>query len=94
MLARDRLIISSAMVAIFVIAAIYTVLGVGMPMSALEMTLAEGMASPQSNMVSGTGMAEQGMAMMMMPAAWSGRYAVLVFLMWWVMMIVECGGCR
>jgi len=74
------------MVAIFVIAAIYTVLGVGMPMSALQMTLAEGMASPQSNMASGTGMAEQGMAMMM-PAAWSGRYAVLVFLMWWVMMI-------
>ncbi len=87
LLARDRLIISSAMVAIFVIAAIYTVLGVGMPMSALEMTLAEGMASPQSNMASGTGMAEQGMAMMMMPAAWSGRSAVLVFLMWWVMMI-------
>ena len=68
LLARDRLIISSAMVAIFVIAAIYTVLGVGMPMSALEMTLAEGMASPQSNMASGTGMTEQGMAMMMMPA--------------------------
>ena len=32
LLARDRLIISSAMVAIFVIAAIYTVLGVGMSM--------------------------------------------------------------
>jgi len=87
LLAKDRLIISSALAVVFVIAAIYTVLGVGMPMSALEMTLAGGMASPENGMASGTGMAESGMAEMMRPAVWSGGYAALVFLMWWVMMI-------
>ena len=38
LLARDRLIISVAMLAIFLIAAVYTVMGVGMSMSSVEMT--------------------------------------------------------
>lgn len=87
LLNRDRLIVSSAMAVIFVIAAIYTVLGMGMPMSALEMTLSEDMAATESNMASGTGLSGHGLASMMMTADWSTGYAVLVFLMWWVMMI-------
>lgn len=38
LLLKDRLILSVAMVGIFLIAAIYTLFGVGMPMSAFEMT--------------------------------------------------------
>ena len=87
LLLKDRLIISTAMAGIFLIAAIYTLLGVGMPMSALEMTMADGMVTSMPVMSSATGMNDQGMAKMMMPAVWSARYAVLVFLMWWVMMI-------
>tara|TARA_R110000744_G_scaffold42674_1_gene96117 strand:- start:898 stop:1698 length:801 start_codon:yes stop_codon:yes gene_type:complete len=49
----------------------YTVWGVGMNMSALTMTR----------------MAIEMPGMMMQPAVWSGTYALLVFLMWWVMMI-------
>ena len=41
MLLKDRLILSVAMVGIFLIAAIYTLFGVGMPMSAFEMTWGE-----------------------------------------------------
>ena len=87
LLLKDRLIISTAMAGIFLIAAIYTLLGVGMPMSALEMTMADGMVTSMPVMSSDTGINDQGMAKMMMPAVWSARYAVLVFLMWWVMMI-------
>lgn len=78
LLLKDRLIISTAMAGIFLIAAIYTLLGVGMPMSALEMTMADGMVTSMPVMSSATGMNDQGMAKMMMPAVWSARYAVLV----------------
>ena len=56
------------------IASLYTIFGFGMNMSALEMTAVS---------ASGYGMGRQ----MLMPATWSPSYAVLVFLMWWVMMI-------
>ena len=79
LLRRDRAIVIAAVVAMFAIAALYTVFGVGMKMSALEMTV---MASKgPMDMMSG------GMGQMMQPAAWTKAYAGLVFLMWWVMMI-------
>ena len=94
LLLKDRLILSVAMVGIFLIAAIYTLFGVGMPMSAFEMTwgemmpmnMSEGMGK-SATMSSDPGMSGQRMGEMMMSPVWSLRYAVLVFLMWWVMMI-------
>ena len=41
LLLKDRLILSVAMVGIFLIATIYTLFGVGMPMSVFEMTWGE-----------------------------------------------------
>ena len=94
LLLKDRMILSVAMVGIFLIAAIYTLFGVGMPMSAYEMTwgemmpmnMSEGMEK-SATMSSDSGMSGQGMGEMMMSPVWSLRYAVLVFFMWWVMMI-------
>ena len=85
LLARDRLIISVAMLAIFLIAAVYTLMGVGMSMSSVEMTFGTS-EMPMQDMPS-KDMLDGGMSSMMMPPVWSASYAALVFLMWWVMMI-------
>ena len=82
LLLRDRLITGSAIAVIFLIAAAYTVLGVGMPMSALKMTTMSGAGMPGA--LEGQSMHVAGM---LMPAVWSITYAMLVFLMWWIMMI-------
>ena len=97
LLARDRLIVSGAMLAVFLIAAVYTVMGVGMSMSAVEMTFgaSEMPMQDMSSSSSGSSMMEVpskdildgGMSSMMTPPVWSASYAALVFLMWWVMMI-------
>ena len=72
-LRHDRAIVIGAVLLITVLAGIYTFQGVGMTMSALEMTrMARPLATPM----------EMGMA-----PEWTARYAVLVFLMWWIMMI-------
>ncbi len=81
LLRRDRAVVLASMAIIFGITGIYTVLGLGMPMSAIEMTSMTTRAGP-AGMASGSPM-----DMMMAPADWSARYAVLVFLMWWVMMV-------
>ena len=70
-LAKDRLLISMAMFAIFLLAAVYTLMGIGMPMSAVEMTFG-------SNEMSMKDMSTGGMSSMMMPAVWSVNYAALV----------------
>lgn len=70
-LKQDRLIVLSGLAAIVLLAAVYTVMGVGMNMSALTMTR----------------MAIEMPGMAMDPVAWTPGYAVLMFLMWWVMMI-------
>ena len=70
---RDLTVVLVAVGVVLLLAGSYTVLGVGMEMSALEMTRMAG-ASP------GPG----GMAM---SAEWSAAQALLMFLMWWVMMI-------
>ncbi|KUJ76977.1 hypothetical protein AVO45_10860 [Ruegeria marisrubri] len=73
LLRHDRWIVLGSVTLIVVGAAWYTIAGVGMNMSAIEMTR---MARPVGKPM------EMGGA-----AAWSLRYGVLVFLMWWVMMI-------
>ncbi|MCA0873917.1 DUF2182 domain-containing protein [Seohaeicola saemankumensis] len=71
--ARDVWIVAGATSFIVIVAGLYTVLGVGMNMSALQMTaMARDIGRPMS-----MGMGPQ----------WSAGYAVLIFLMWWVMMI-------
>lgn len=57
---------------LFLVASVYTVLGPGMPMTALDMTAMRSMP----DMPGATP-----------PGAWTAGYATLVFLMWWVMMI-------
>lgn len=72
LLRRDREIVVAAITALSVLAGIYTVFGVGMEMSAPEMTAMSGMGNmPDSNA----------------PGSWSISYVILVFLMWWMMMI-------
>ena len=70
-LKRDRLIVIVGLSAVVALSAIYTLLGVGMPMSALTMTQ----------------MAIEMPGMMMASVEWTPGYAFMVFLMWWVMMI-------
>ena len=87
LLARDRLIVSGAMLAVFLIAAVYTVMGVGMSMSAVEMTFgaSEMPMQDMSSSSSGSSMMEMpskdmldgGMSSMMMPPVWSASYAAL-----------------
>jgi len=70
-LRHDRLIVFAATALIVAAAGIYTVLGGGMAMSALQMTrMAGAMDQPMS-----------------MAVTWTATYAALIFLMWWIMMI-------
>lgn len=72
LLRRDRAVLLSALAALFALAGLYSIFGVGMNMTALEMTAMRGMRDMPSAMT---------------PGQWSSGYAVLVFLMWWVMMV-------
>ena len=73
LLAKDRVIVLCAVTAVTLVAGLYTVLGVGMPMSAIEMTgMAGSIGMPMDMAVAGE---------------WSGLGALLMFLMWWIMMI-------
>ncbi|WP_264210300.1 DUF2182 domain-containing protein [Leisingera thetidis] len=69
---HDQAVVIGAVVFVVLLSALYTVFGVGMEMSAVEMTR---MARPV------------GEPMPMAAAAWTPAYAVLIFLMWWIMMI-------
>lgn len=72
LLRRDRQLLILLIVTLFVLAGLYTIHGVGMRMTALQMTAMSNMRDmpgPRS------------------PGDWTLGYAVLVFLMWWVMMI-------
>lgn len=69
---RDRVVVLIALFFVIALAWVYTIGGVGMEMSALEMT----------RMSSG----EMGMKMMV-PAVWDVGYAGLMFFMWWFMMV-------
>lgn len=76
LLRRDWAIVLLGIAGVVGTAAAYTVLGIGMPMSAIQMTTMDDMGTVGTDMPS-----------MLMPAAWSVDYALLVFLMWWVMMV-------
>jgi predicted metal-binding membrane protein len=71
MLKRDRMIVMISLALVVVVAAAYTLAGVGMNMSALTMTR----------------MAIETPGMAMRQVGWTPVYALVVFLMWWVMMI-------
>ena len=70
---HDQFIVAVAVAGIVSLAGFYTFGGLGMNMSALEMTR---MARPIG----------EPMQMGMQPV-WSPAYAVLIFLMWWIMMV-------
>jgi predicted metal-binding membrane protein len=70
-LKRDRMLVLPALAGVVVIAAAYTVLGIGMDMSALDMTR----------------MAIEMPGMAMEPAQWTSSYFLAMLLMWWMMMI-------
>ena len=72
LLRRDRLGVAMLIATLFGVASLYTVSGIGMKMSALEMTAMDGMRDMPSSDV---------------PGSWSTDYMLLVFLMWWIMMI-------
>lgn len=72
LLRRDRTVLILTIGVLFGLAAVYTVFGVGMRMSALEMTAMRGMRD---------------MPAMGPVGVWAPGYAILVFLMWLVMMI-------
>lgn len=71
-LRRDRIVLVALFAALFILSALYTVFGVGMNMTALEMTAMSGMRDMPGGAI---------------PGQWSIGYALLVFLMWWVMMV-------
>lgn len=70
-LQRDRLVVIAGLSFVVIVAAVYTVAGIGMNMSAVTMTQ----------------MALSMPGMMMTPVVWSPSYALLIFFMWWVMMV-------
>src|SRR6478609_8738214 len=70
-LKRDRLVVMIGLALVVVVAAVYTLAGVGMNMSPLTLT----------------SMAIEMPGMAMQPAAWSAGYAFVVLLMWCVMMV-------
>ena len=81
LLRRDKLVTCTAILLLIILCSLYTIFGVGMSMSAIEMTPGLG----QSTIAMPT-MANM-KKMMMEPASWSISYGLLVFLMWWLMMV-------
>ena len=81
LLRRDKLVTCAAILLLIILASSYTIFGVGMSMSAIEMTPGLG----QSTIAMPT--MENMKKMMMVPASWSISYGLLVFLMWWLMMV-------
>ena len=81
LLRRDKLVTCIAILLLIILCSSYTIFGVGMSMSAIEMTPGLG----QSTIAMPT--MENMKKMMMEPASWSISYGLLVFLMWWLMMV-------
>jgi predicted metal-binding membrane protein len=77
LLARDRLVVVVAHVLSFTLSAWYILDGAGTGMSSVEMSLETG---PAGALIAGTDD-------MVAPHVWSFRYAVVVFVMWWLMMV-------
>jgi len=80
-LKRDRIMVMCALAAVILVSWAYVLAGAGMGMSAIEMTRM-GLSGN-----SGSSMPESGsMTAMMNPAVWNLGYALLMFVMWWIMM--------
>jgi predicted metal-binding membrane protein len=73
-LRRDRAVVTLLLVTVTAASWVYLLAGVGMEMDPRHMSML---------IPSQSGMAH----MLMAPAAWSSAYALLMFLMWWLMMI-------
>jgi len=78
---RDKIITIIAIAILVGATFTYTVLGVGMNMSAIQMT--PGLGQSQMSMPKMSAMKN----MAATPAVWSFNYSVLMFFMWWTMMI-------
>ncbi|WP_298847139.1 DUF2182 domain-containing protein [uncultured Ruegeria sp.] len=72
-LRQDNAIVLGSVLVIILAATWYTIAGIGMNMSAVEMTRMAGPIGEPMKMGTAT--------------TWSGTYPLLIFLMWWVMMI-------
>jgi predicted metal-binding membrane protein len=72
LLRRDRFVVAALIAMLFALAALYTFFGVGMRMTAFEMTTASAMRDMHIDATRGV---------------WGAWHALLVFLMWWVMMV-------
>jgi predicted metal-binding membrane protein len=76
-LARDRLIVIASVFACVVLSGWYILAGAGTGMSAIGMSMQTG---PAGALIAGT-------PDMISPQAWSFGYAIVVFVMWWLMMV-------
>ena len=98
LLRRDKIVTGVAIAILVIIASLYTVFGVGMKMSAIEMT--PGLTQSKKTMSDmGTKTPTSSQSKLAVPAmgamekmvteaaSWSMTYGILVFLMWWVMMV-------
>ena len=81
-LEKDNLIVYLSILLIIIITGVYTIFGIGMPMSAIEMTKMSGIFSIPSSMDMDMNMGSNNMNM-----GWSFSMAISMFLMWWLMMI-------
>ena len=89
-LEKDNLIVYLSILLIIIITGVYTIFGIGMPMSAIEMTKMSGIFSIPSSMDMDMSMGSNNMDMNMnmnMNMGWSFSMAISMFLMWWLMMI-------
>ncbi len=97
-LRRDRLLVTTGLGIVMVLAWLYLLLGAGMDMTAGAMpraalpgaTAAMTMPGHDSAMAAQHGMGEtmrMAHAAMMQPAVWTPAYAGLMLVMWWIMMI-------
>ena len=83
-LEKDNLIVYLSIFLIVIITGLYTIFGIGMPMSAIEMTKMSGIFSMSSSMEMNLNMGSNNMDM---KNRWSISMAISMFLMWWLMMI-------
>ena len=83
-LEKDNLIVYLSIFLIVIITGLYTIFGIGMPMSAIEMTKMSGIFSISSSMEMNMNMGSNNMDM---KNRWSISMAMSMVLMWWLMMI-------
>ena len=83
-LEKDNLIVYLSILLIIIITGVYTIFGIGMPMSAIEMTKMSGIFSIPSSMDMDMNMGSNNMNMDM---GLSFSMAISMFFMWWLMMI-------